>query len=356
MGQIKLDLSLLKNKLYLMKTLNTIIALAIFTIALIPTTLRAQEEDSTPEATFNFSGTVDTYFRASFTEDPVAPGTSFANLNGFALGMANFIVSYEGEKSGFVADVVFGPRGSDAVFGSVGNSSELVNQLYAYYNIADGVTVTMGNFNTFLGYEVISPAANFNYSTSYMFSYGPFSHTGLKFDFELAEDISLMLGVFNQTDETEANYSRYTAFGAQLGLYGQYINFLGGKDYAQIDYTGGFDLGDSFFLGINATSATLSGDTGFAGMALYPQLTASDSFAIGLRGEFFSETDGFGALVSEGDADNFSLTLTGSYTSGNFMFKPELRIDSASSEIFAISPTKTSDSLASFVMAMIYSF
>jgi hypothetical protein len=214
----------------------------------------------------------------------------------------------------------------------------------------------MGNFNTFLGYEVISPAANFNYSTSYMFSYGPFSHTGLKFDFELAEDISLMLGVFNQTDQTEANYDRYTAFGAQLGLYGQYINFLGGDGYAQIDYTGGFDLSDSFFLGINATSASLDGDTGFAGVALYPQITTSDSFAIGLRGEFFSETDGYGALVSDGDADNFSLTLTGSYTSGNFMFKPEFRLDSASSEIFAISPTETSDSLASFVMAMIYSF
>jgi hypothetical protein len=214
----------------------------------------------------------------------------------------------------------------------------------------------MGNFNTFLGYEVISPAANFNYSTSYMFSYGPFSHTGLKLDFELSDDISLMVGVFNQTDETEANYSRYTAFGAQLGLYGQYINFLGGDDYTQIDFTGGFDLSDSFFLGINATSATLSGDMGFAGVALYPQITTSDSFAIGLRGEFFSETDGFGALVSDGDADNFSLTLTGNYTSGNFMFKPELRLDSASSEIFAISPTDTSDSLASFVMAMIYSF
>jgi hypothetical protein len=38
------------------------------------------------------------------------------------------------------------------------------------------------------------------------------------------------------------------------------------------------------------------------------------------------------------------------------MFKPEFRIDSASSEIFAISPTETADSLASFVMAMIYSF
>ena len=320
-------------------------------------TINAQDtDDSEPDPTFNFSGTVDTYFRASFTEDPVAPGTSFANLNGFSLGMANFIVSYEGEKSGFVADVVFGPRGSDAVFGSVGNSSEMVNQLYAYYNIAEGVTVTLGNFNTFLGYEVISPAANFNYSTSYMFSYGPFSHTGAKVDFSISDDVSLMVGVFNQTDQTEANYDRYTAFGAQLGLYGQYINLLAGDEYFQLDYTGGFDLSNSFFLGINATTATLAGDTGFAGVALYPQLTASDSFAIGLRGEFFSETDGFGALVSDGDADNFSLTLTGSFTSGNFMFKPELRLDSASSEIFAISPTETSESLASFVMAMIYTF
>jgi len=340
-----------------MKNLNKILTTVFLITIMTFNPISAQDTDeSTPEPTFNFSGSVDTYFRSSFTEDPVAPGTSFANLNGFSLGMANFIVSYEGEKSGFVADVVFGPRGSDAVFGSVGNSSEMVNQLYAYYNIAEGVTVTLGNFNTFLGYEVISPAANFNYSTSYMFSYGPFSHTGAKVDFSISEDVSLMVGVFNQTDQTEANYDRYTAFGAQLGLYGQYINLLAGDEYFQLDYTGGFDLSDSFFLGINATTATLAGDTGFAGVALYPQLTASDSFAIGLRGEFFSETDGFGALVSDGDADNFSLTLTGSFTSGNFIFKPELRLDSASSEIFAISPTETSDSLTSFVMAMIYTF
>ena len=340
-----------------MKNLKNLLIL-VFSITLVNTSIVNAQDTDTSEDTpsFNFSGTVDTYFRASFSEDPVAPGTSFANLNGFALGMANFIVSYEGEKSGFVADVVFGPRGTDAVFGSSGNSSEMVNQLYAYYNIAEGVKITLGNFNTFLGYEVISPAANFNYSTSYMFSYGPFSHTGVKADFTLSDDISLMLGIFNQTDQTEANYDRYTAYGAQLGLYGQYINLLAGEDYFQLDYTGGFDLSDSFFMGINATTATLAGDTGFAGVALYPQLTTSDSFAIGLRGEFFSETDGFGALVSDGDADNFSLTLTGSYTAGNFIFKPEFRIDSASSKIFAISSTESADSLASFLVAAIYSF
>ena len=58
--------------------------------------------------------------------------------------------------------------------------------------------------------------------------------TGLKLDFSISDDISLMLGVFNQTDQTEANYDRYTAFGAQT--YGQYINYLGGDGYSQIDF------------------------------------------------------------------------------------------------------------------------
>jgi hypothetical protein len=340
-----------------MKNLRNNVFKGLFALLISTVAVTGQEtDDATPEPTFNFSGTVDTYFRASFSEDPAAPYTSFADLNGFSLGMANFIVSYEGEKAGFVADAVFGSVRESFDGPGYGFSSEILNQLYVYYNLGEGVTVTLGNFNTFLGYEVISPSANFNYSTSYMFSYGPFSHTGLKLDFALSDDISLMLGVFNQTDETEANYSRYTAFGAQLGLYGQYINFLGGDGYAQIDFTGGFDLSDAFFLGINATTASLEGDTGFSGVALYPQLTVSDDFAIGLRGEFFSETDGFGALVDDGDADNFSLTLTGSFTSGNFIFKPELRIDSASSEIFAISPTETSDSLSSFLVAAIYQF
>ena len=332
---------------------NFLILCLVALLSFTTTTVMAQDDDTADEPTFSFSGSVDTYFRASFSEDPTGPQTSFADLNGFALGMANFIVSYEGEKSGFVADVVFGPRGSAAVFGSVGNSSELVNQLYAYYNLSDNVTFTLGNFNTFLGYEVISPVANFNYSTSYMFSYGPFSHTGAKLDFSVSDDISIMLGVFNQTDQTEYNLDRYTAFGAQLGLYGQYLNYLGGDGYSQIDFTGGFDLSDSFFLGINATTASMD-DMGFSGVALYPQIAASDSFSLGLRGEFFATTGGY--LFDDGDQDNLSITLTGSFTSGNFIFKPEFRIDSNSAEIFAISPTEMSDSLSSFVFAMIYSF
>ncbi len=80
------------------------------------------QEAPVEEKKFNISGSVDAYYRANLTapndENAIAPGSSFANLPGFALGMANVVASYEGEKVGFVADLVFGPRGEDAVFGS----------------------------------------------------------------------------------------------------------------------------------------------------------------------------------------------------------------------------------------------
>jgi hypothetical protein len=328
---------------------TTLLSLSLF----VSTVTFAQEEPTTEEPTFSIAGSIDTYYRSS----EYAPGTSFGNLPGFALGMANVILSYEGEKSGFVADFVFGPRGTDAVFNSTG-SSNIVNQLYAYYNVSDSFTLTLGNFNTFLGYEVISPVANFNYTTSYMFSYGPFSHTGLKADIALTDDVSIMLGMLNSTDMTEFQpIGDDYMIGAQLGLYGQYINYLGGgtAGVSQIDFTGGFNITNSLYLGLNATSYSDDNDVEFSGIALYPQYSFSDSFALGARYEAFSE-DGLGAIGSvSGEGDNTSFTITGSYTSGNMIIKPELRLDTASGQFYSNADGAT-DSLSTFIVAAIYSF
>ena len=334
----------MKNNLSYILTFSALVAFLVFGGM---TSAQAQEEP-----TFSVSGTVDSYYRSN----EYAPGTSFANLNGFSLGMANIVLSYEGEKSGFVADLVYGPRGADAVFNSVG-SSNIVNQLYVYYNVSDSFTLTLGNFNTFLGYEVISPAANFNYSTSYMFSYGPFSHTGLKADIGLSDDVSLMLAVLNSTDYTESQpVGDDYMFGAQLGLFGQYINYLAGglSNVSQIDFTGGIDISDSFFLGVNATSYE-DDNLKFSGVALYPQVALSDSFTLGGRFEAFTD-EGLGAIgsISE-NGDNTSFTVTGSFSSGNMTIKPEFRVDTASGTYYTDADGAT-DSLSSFVLAAIYSF
>lgn len=355
--------------------------LTITCLGLFSFCLQAQDEESGMEkilSKISISGSVDAYYRVNFnglnknkydtngdvTASPQAPATSFANDPGFALGMANVVLGYEGEKVGFVADLVAGPRGEDAVFLS-SPSNNIINQLYVYYQVSESVKLTLGNFNTFLGYEVISPVGNFNYSTSYMFSYGPFSHTGLKADFTLDDNWSAMLAVMNPTDYTEFNpFGKYT-LGGQLGYSNDsgsaYLNLLYGEQSPdnddgtfQVDLTTGWNLSDPFYLGLNATYNTTDGE-GFYGVALYPQLQASESFAIGLRAEYFKELKD-GGPVYGADTSTFEATLTGNYTVGDLMIKPELRLDKVDQDVFLDNDLQPKDNLSSFLLAAVYSF
>ena len=208
-----------------------------------------------------------------------------------------------------------------------------------------------------------------------MFSYGPFSHAGIKADFDLGNDWSAMLAIMNPTDFTDINpFSEYS-FGAQLGYSGQFLNFIYGKQgfnetlvagvptdtdikgLFQIDYTGGFDIGESFFLGINATYQDTDG-VGFYGAALYPQYTTSDTFTIGLRGEYFKESGDFGAIgTGLEDSSVFAVTLTGNVTVGEYLtFIPEIRLDNASDDAFINNNLEASKSLSSFLLAAVFAF
>ena len=309
--------------------------------------LSAQE---TNEKKISFTGSLDVYHRTNITapndDNQIAPETSFADTAGFSLGMGNAIVSYEKGKVGAVADFVFGPRGEAA-------SATVLNQLYVYYDVSEKVKLTFGKFNTFLGYELIAPTGNFNYSTSYLFSNGPFSHTGLKADISLSEDVSLMLGAFNQTDVTEFNPDGSYGIGAQLGYKDQFLNLLYDKAGLgfEIDYTGGVNASDDFFIGINAAYTDNDGE-GFYGVNLYPQYTLSDSFSLGLRGEYFkTQSD----LIAD-DPSVLAVTLTGNYTVDDLTIKPELRLDNGSETIFIDTDLKPVKSLGSFVLAAIYKF
>lgn len=372
-------------------------------------------QDST--RTFTLSGSIDTYFHSSFGVkngvngfQPNAPTTSFANLKGFALGMVNLVASYQGEKAGFVADVVFGPRGSDAVFASGGygnltgaGSGQIVNQLLAYYKFTDGFTLNMGQFNTFVGYEVISPAINVNYSTSYLFSNGPFNHTGLRADFAFGEGGVAKLAIMNPTDILEFNPVNTYTLGAQIGKTGDaggiWLNFLlgdqsgklkeedfdgtfGGGSFSsgtlfQVDLTGGYNLGEKFFLGFNASYQTIgegevytaggavadagNDATSFLGFALYPKLTLSETFALGLRGEYFSIKDGHPlaspiATDAAGDGNVMAFTLSGNYKMGGLTFIPELRVDKMSEDFFVNKDGDAKDLMPTLTMAAVYKF
>lgn len=363
------------------------------------------EEEKQEAPAFTFSGSIDTYFHSSFGVtnaaygDINAPATSFADLKGFGLGMANLIASYGGEKAGFTADLVFGPRGRAAVFGS---SQGIVNQMYAYYKLTDKVTLNLGQFNTFLGYEVISPAVNFHYSTSYMFSWGPFNHTGLRADFDLGGGMVAKLAVMNPTDVVEFNPVNTYTIGGQIGhandAGGVWLNFIYGDQDGnlkntdpafdedgklitsagslfQVDLTTGWNLSEKFYLGLNTTYQTVAageafiaegnlqdsdGDAStFMGFALYPKIILSESFALGLRAEYLGVTNGHLGIFGL-DADNkgsvMEFTLSGNYKAGGLTFIPEFRIDQTSEDSFWDADGNPTNMMPSLNLAAVYRF
>jgi hypothetical protein len=337
------------------------------------------------------------------------PTTAFANLKGFSLGMVNLIASYQGEKAGFTADVVFGPRGRDAVFynsfatGSY-TGQRIINQLYAFYKISDGVTLNMGQFNTFVGYEVISPAVNVNYSTSYLFSNGPFNHTGLRADFSFGDGGVAKLAIMNPTDMLEFNPVNTYTLGAQIGktsdaggiwlnlLYGDQDGTLDKDDpyvdddgdfitsagkLFQADITTGWTLSDAFYLGANVSYQTIGtgeeftapgqiddtdGDaTSFFGVAVYPKLTLSDAFALGLRGEYFSTAKGHPlaspiGVDAAGDGSVVAATLSGNYKVGGLIIIPEIRFDKTSENSFFDKDGDAKDTMTTLTLAAVYKF
>ena len=370
--------------------------------------IKEEEKEEEVKPTFTLSGSVDTYFHSTFKTtnpyygDAYASSTSFADQKGFALGMVNLIATYSGEKVGFTADLVFGPRGQAAVFGTASGQA-IINQAFVFYKFSDKVTLNMGQFNTFVGYEVISPAVNFHYSTSYLFSWGPFNHTGARLDFSLANGIVAKLAMMNPTDIVEFNPVDTYTFGAQIGKVsdkgGIWLNFLFGDQDGTLDETNadplevsagnllqgditlGYSLTEKFYVGFNASMQSVatgeevdtngdiidtSGDaSSFYGIVVYPKVTLSESFGIGLRAEYFSITNGhltnssgssIIGLDDNGDGNVMAFTLSANYKTGGLTFIPEIRVDKTSEDSFINNDGDAKNILPSINLAAVYKF
>ncbi|MBB4081047.1 hypothetical protein GGR28_003688 [Lewinella aquimaris] len=337
----------------------------------------AEEVEETKS--FTLTGYVDAYFQNVFNSDEndshlVFPTSFTPETEGFSVGMVNLLAEKSVGKVGFVGQVGFGPRADDAN-GAYPN----LQQLYVTYSPSDAVTFTFGQFGTFVGYEVIDAPANMNYSTSYLFSYGPFFHTGLKADFALAEGFGAMVAILNNTD-SRFNEPGGFYYGAQLstetGGLAAYLNFLYGTDVKsfddgndlntfQVDLTATFEASETLTFGINASDKTQGTDgntvQGFAGVALYSTIGLSETFDLSLRGEYFSEKSPDG--ISLDGRSVTALTATGNIVIGDLRIMPEVRfdlsgdLDTTYGDIINFgSESAADDSIGSFLLAAVYSF
>jgi hypothetical protein len=404
--------------------------LLIFTIALSQYVIAQEEQTPKPaeanakdeSGKFTYSGYFDTYYFAnlnapSFRSNLGSSGISrgFDRFPGqFQLGMFLNRMSYAYKNTEVVAEIGFGPNVEYGSYGSdfrykwgsvIANNTYtalMIKQAYINYKPSEKWTLTMGQFGTHIGYELIDAPLNFHYSINNTFNAGiPFYHLGLKANYAFSDKVSLMGGIVNGTDNINDN-NRGKSFIGQLivspakGLT-VYLNTIQGNEansrtlgnnagsdttsyFGVLDLVATYQATDRLLLAVWAMQGSVSGEfqggTYFAetknwsGVNLYVSYKFTDIFSLGTRIEYFDNMSGARALLTNGKGTDVSTyTLTGNFSlaDGKLTLKPEFRLDNfrkMKGPLGGTEPQQFQDSNGNFTkntqstlgMAVIYKF
>jgi hypothetical protein len=337
------------------------------------------QTDSTKNSSLPIiTGSIDVYYRFNFAnqKDPETGNqitnnyTSFTNSqNSFELGMASIQAAHSFGKASAFVDLGFGRRAEEFNYANTDHTTlSSLKQAYLSYAVSDKFKLTMGKWATHIGYELADAYLNRNYSMDYMFSYGPFSHTGLKADIGLGGKSALMIGVANPSDNVTTISSRKYALaqfstGSKNDKVKAYLNYQGsyGGSFSltQFDLVVTAAVTDMFSIGYNGTVQSVkpngSSSNSWWGSALYFNVDPASSFGITLRGEYFDNKKGVLSIGSI-PASIFDVTLSPNFKVGNLTIIPELRLDAAKDEIFFNHDANPAKSTFTGILAATYHF
>ena len=340
----------------------------------------ANAQDSTK--TFNLSGSVDAYYRYNFAGKS-NNYTSFTNSqSSFELGMATLradATALSG-KVGATVDLGFGRRAEEFSYNDGDNgtgkngflSLSNLKQAFVTYAPSSKVKFTAGKFTTHVGYELLDAPLNRNYSMRYMFTNGPFFHSGLKADIS-AGPVAFMIGITNYTDQTTSTtsvknviaqfsggtkngklkfYINYSGFGGSVNG----VNPSGLKSLNQMDAVVLGTISSKFNIGYNGTVQSRKPVTGskgnWIGNALYFNFDPTEKIGITLRSELISDSK----TIYFATKSIFANTISLNAKIGPLTIIPELRFENAQTNYYLKSNGSGTKSTGSGLIAVLYKF
>lgn len=329
-------------------------------------------QDTTKNSSIKFSGNADIYYRYDFN-NPKAPYnnfTSFTNSqNSFELGIISFKAEHDIGKVGLLADVGFGKRADEFSYND-DKSSLAIKQLFITYSPSPKLKFTLGSWDTHIGYESVDAYLNRNYSMSYLFSYGPFFHTGLKADFKITQKSSLMLGIANPSDLKYASNLPKMIIG-QLSTATKddkiklAINYEGGRNSDsgrtyQGDVVLNYTISEKWSLGYNGsiqsrqtkTSQKWEASKSWYGNALYINSNPNKWLGFCLRTEILNDKKN----VLGFDGNVFETTFSTNFIINNLTIIPELRFENAEQKTYSNQNGERINNSGNFLLAAVYHF
>jgi putative OmpL-like beta-barrel porin-2 len=335
----------------------------------------AEKPNEEKQPILTITGSADVYYKYDFAKTKANTFTSFTNShNSFALGMASVKLEHKGDKVDAVLDLGFGQRAKEFSYTDEG-ITQAIKQLYVSYSPADWIKFTAGTWATHVGYELLDPQYNRNYSMSYMFTNGPFSHTGLKADVTKGKH-SFMLGVSNPTDyrtPPEGLINKKFML-AQYGFSPSdkikiYLNYVGGKapdtsKVNQFDAVVTAKITDQFNIGYNGTIASVKAWDGsknleskdWWGSAIYLNYDPVSWFGLTLREEYFNDKNYLKLTNSPAGCTMIASTLSANFKIGGLIIIPEFRYDHSSEQMFLDKNGGPVSAASNVLVAAIYSF
>jgi hypothetical protein len=354
-----------------------IAALAVPTIVLTTySTANAQDSTAAKDPFLKVSGSVDGYYKYDFNKTASNTYTSFTGThNSFALGMGSVKLEHKGEKVSAVIDLGFGPRAKEFAYADEG-ITQAIKQLYVSYSPAEWISFSLGTWATHVGYELVDPQLNRNYSMSYMFTNGPFTHTGLKANITKGKH-GFMLGVSNATDyripPSDMINKKFllAQYSLTLDKLSFYLNYVGGQSpdtskSSQIDAVVIGKVSDKFSIGFNGTYASVKSWDGaknldgeaWWGSALYLNFDPQPWFGLTLRGELFNDDNQLKTFANSSEGGSiFATTLSANFKIGGLTLIPEFRLDNANKNVLFVDKNGAfTKSDGNFLFAAVYSF
>ncbi len=330
-----------------------LIAFARLSAGLLGLPAFGQEHDSASvPPPITVGGFVDSYFSVNVDR----PSTHINELRNFDVTENQLVVS-EAEISvsrppapvGFRLELDLGPANTIVQSGATGSLAN-VGQAYITCTIpvGAGLTVDAGKFVTHMGLEVIKAKDDYNYSRSLLFSLSiPYYHMGARASYPVTPALTLSAFVYDSYNGPTVNSAK--SFGFQgiftpapsLSITG---NWLGGPalpDSVSKRFRNVGELIISYQVSAPLTLA-LDGVYGqenlpagvnlWKGLAAYARCTLSDLSAVSLRGEIYSDPEGY---TTGAPQDLREITLTCEFKPvPSLILRAEYRYDFAGAPMF----------------------
>lgn len=281
-----------------------------------------------------FSGLIDGYY--SFNSNhPSSRANNLRNFevkaNQFSLNMTKFTLEHEADPVGFKLDLGFG-RAWEVFHATDPAGTDVVRYIpQAYVSLkpknAGGLQIDFGKFYTSAGAELTENNLTWSYGRGYLYTNGPYYHTGLRMTKPVNEVFAVGLQVVNGWNNVEDNNSGKTigltsAYTPKNKKFAWYNNYYVGPEKNDTN-TGKRNFFDTvinlnpsdkanFYVNFDYghEAKVEKGDAKWVALGLAGRFAINDRWAFSPRFEVYDDKDGF--ITGKAQKLN-SFTLTGEY-------------------------------------------